>query len=58
MQRQHGVLQNLRKDKDIVITKPDKGNGVVILDRNFTIKLLKKLFQRLLNSKSLVKTQP
>ena len=30
---QHRVLQNLRKNKDIVITKPDKGNGVVILDR-------------------------
>ena len=27
------VLQNLRKNKDIVITKPDKGNGVVIFDR-------------------------
>ena len=31
--RQHCVLQNLRKNKDIVITKPDKGNGVAILDR-------------------------
>ena len=31
--RQHRVLRNLRKKKDIVITKPDKGNGVVILDR-------------------------
>ena len=30
---QHCVLQNLRKNKDIVITKPDKGNGVVILDQ-------------------------
>ena len=30
---QHRVLQNLRKNKDIVITKPDNGNGVVILDR-------------------------
>ena len=30
---QHRVLKNLRKNKDIVITKPDKGNGVVILDR-------------------------
>ena len=30
--RQHRVLRNLRKNKDIVITKPDKGNGVVILD--------------------------
>ena len=31
--RQHCVLRNLRKNKDIVIKKPDKGNGVVILDR-------------------------
>ena len=31
--RQHRVLRNLRKNKDIVITKPDKRNGVVILDR-------------------------
>ena len=30
---QHRVLQNLRKNKDIIITKPDKGNGVTILDR-------------------------
>ena len=30
--RQHRVLRNLRKSKDIVIMKPDKGNGVVILD--------------------------
>ena len=28
--RQHRVLLNLRKNKDIVITKPDKGNRVVI----------------------------
>ena len=31
--RQHHVLRIFRKNKDIVITKPDKGNGVVILDR-------------------------
>ena len=31
--RQHRVLRNLRKNEDIVITKPNKGNGVVILDR-------------------------
>ena len=30
---QHRVLQNLRKNKDIVITKPNKVNGLVILDR-------------------------
>ena len=31
--RQHCVLQSLRKNKDIVITKPDNGNGTVILDQ-------------------------
>ena len=30
---QHRVLRNLKKNKNIIITKPDKGNGVVILDR-------------------------
>ena len=33
IQRQHRVLRNLRKNKDIIITKPNKGNGVVFLDR-------------------------
>ena len=32
--RQHCILGNLRKNKDIDITKPDKGNGGTILDRN------------------------
>ena len=31
--REHRVLQNFRKNKDIAITKPNKGNGVVIVDR-------------------------
>ena len=31
--RQHPVLRNLRNNKVIVIRKPDKGNGVVMLDR-------------------------
>ena len=30
---QHHILQNFRKNKDIIITKPGKGNGVVILDQ-------------------------
>ena len=30
---QHCVLQNLRKNEYIIITKPHKGNGVAILDR-------------------------
>ena len=31
--RQHRALRNIRNNKDIVITKPDKGNGVIILDQ-------------------------
>ena len=31
--RQHRILRNLSKNKDIIIWKPDKWNGVVILDR-------------------------
>ena len=31
--RQHHILRNLRKNKNIIITKPDKENGVVMLDR-------------------------
>ena len=30
--RQYRVLRNLRKNEDIVITKSNKGNGLVILD--------------------------
>ena len=28
------ILKNLKKNKELVICKPDKGRGVVILDRN------------------------
>ena len=30
---QHRVLRNLRRNEGIIIRKPDKGNGIVILDR-------------------------
>ena len=46
--RQYRVLRNLRKNRDIVITKPDKGNGVVILDR----KLYDKAIQELISDTS------
>ena len=46
--RQHRVLRNRRKNKDIVITKPDKGNGVVILDR----KLYENAIQELISDTS------
>ena len=41
--RQHRVLRNLTKNKDIVITKPDKGNGVVILDRKLYDNAIQKI---------------
>ena len=31
--KKHGILKRLRNNKYIVVCKPDKGNGVVILDR-------------------------
>ena len=40
--RQHRVLPNLRKNKDIIITKPDKGNGVVTLYRKLYDKAIQK----------------
>ena len=46
--RQYRVLRNPRKYKDIIITKPDKGNGVVILDR----KLYDNAFQEIISDTS------
>ena len=33
--KKHGILKRLRTNKDIVITRTDKGSGVVILDKAF-----------------------
>ena len=41
--RQHHVLQNLSKNKDIVVTIPDKENGVVILDRKLYNNAIEKI---------------
>ena len=41
--RRHCVLPNLRKNRDIVITKPDKGNGVVILDQKLYNKAIEEI---------------
>ena len=41
--RQHRVLRNLTKNKDIVITKPDKGNRVVILDQKLYNKTIEEI---------------
>ena len=31
--KKHKILEKLRRNKDIVITRPDKGNGFVVMDR-------------------------
>ena len=33
--KKHGILKHLHTNKDIVITRPDKGSGVVIQDKTF-----------------------
>ena len=43
MLRQHRILRNLRKNKDIIITKLHKGNGVVILDRKLYDNAIQKI---------------
>ena len=40
------------------MTKPDKGNGVVMLDRKLYNNGIEKIISDLLNSKSSMKTQP
>ena len=45
---QHCVLRNLRKNKDIVITKPDEGNGVLI----FNWKLYDNAIQKIISDTS------
>ena len=51
---QNCISQNIRKNKDFIITKPDKGNGVFILDR----KSYDNTVQILLNLKISMKTKP
>ena len=39
------LLDNLKNDNNIVIVKPDKGNGIVILDRNDYNKKMNDILQ-------------
>ena len=41
--KKHGILKRLRSNKDIKILKPDKGNGVIILDSSVYFDSLKAL---------------
>ena len=53
--RQHRVLGNFRKNKNIVITKPNKGNGIVILDRKLQLQITSK-FEKLNEDPTLKRT--
>ena len=41
--KKHKILQKLRSQKDIIVTHPDKGNGIVILNRSDYIKSMMEL---------------
>ena len=41
--KKQNLLQKLKFNKDIVITHPDKGNGVVILNRDEYLKTMTEL---------------
>ena len=41
--KKHKILDKLKKNNNIVILKPDKGNAVVILDQSVYIEQMKKL---------------
>ena len=42
--KKHKILKKLKDDPNIVITRPDKGNGVVILDRKDYISQMLEIF--------------
>ena len=41
--KKHKILQKLRSQKDIIITHPDKGNGIVILSKSDCMKSMTEL---------------
>ena len=58
MLHQHCILRNLRKNKDIVVTKPNKGNEVVILDQNLDNNAIEEIISDTSKFEKLSKTQP
>ena len=51
--RKHGILKKLKSDKSIVILRPDKGNGVVVLDRNQYDNAIKEIISDITKFKEL-----
>ena len=50
------LLKNLSMNKEIIVTKPDKGRGVVIVERHQYIRSMKKLIEE--SSKFVAITEP
>ena len=56
--RQHCVLRNLRKNKDIIIVKPNKGNEAVNLDWKLSDNAIQEIILDTSKFKKLNETQP
>ena len=56
--RQYRILLNLGKNKGIVITKPNKENGVVILDQKLYNNAIEEIISDASKFENLNKTQP
>ena len=50
--KKHGILKRLHKNNNIVILRPDKGNGTVTMDRDVYIQ---KIFEIIKDRKKLKK---
>ena len=61
--KKHKILQKLKSQKDIIITHPDKGNSIVVLNRSDYIKsMMKRIsdtkkFKKLTNDPTLKREQ-
>ena len=55
--KKHGILKTLRRNKNIVIVQPDKGNGVIVLDREVYNKKLYEIINDVTKFKKLKKDE-
>ena len=56
--RQHRVLPNLRKSKDMIVTKLDKGNGVFILGGKLYNNAIQEIISDTSKFENSMKTKP
>ena len=55
---QHCFLQNLERNKNIVTTKPDKGNGVTMLVKRFYDKTIQEIISDVSKFKEKLNKEP